>query len=42
MASFASVISTDDADAVRAYVIGQANAALALAPGEPAEATPPP
>jgi alcohol dehydrogenase (cytochrome c)/quinohemoprotein ethanol dehydrogenase len=35
MASFESVISADDADAIRAYVIAQANAALA-APTAPA------
>ena len=29
MASFASVISADDADAIRAYVVAQAHAALA-------------
>ena len=36
MASFASVISADDADAIRAYVIAQAHAALAarVAPAE--------
>jgi mono/diheme cytochrome c family protein len=31
MAPFASVISADDADAIRAYVIAQANAARAAA-----------
>jgi hypothetical protein len=29
MASFASVLDVEDADAIRAYVIAQANAALA-------------
>jgi alcohol dehydrogenase (cytochrome c)/quinohemoprotein ethanol dehydrogenase len=33
MASFQSVISADDADAIRAYVIAQANAARAAATG---------
>jgi alcohol dehydrogenase (cytochrome c)/quinohemoprotein ethanol dehydrogenase len=36
MASFSSVVSADDADAIRAYVIAQANVALA-APAAPTE-----
>jgi mono/diheme cytochrome c family protein len=32
MASFAPVISADDADAIRAYVVAQAHAALAATP----------
>jgi alcohol dehydrogenase (cytochrome c)/quinohemoprotein ethanol dehydrogenase len=37
MASFAPVISADDADAIRAYIIAQANAASAAAQAAPTE-----